>query len=113
MKPRYRYPGVRPFEAADSKLFFGRDRDCSDLLGLVALEKLVVLFGKSGYGKSSLINAALIPALESKGSIAFAIRFGLYTEGQEPLATILLHHMEADDRIRPRPEMDFLDALCP
>lgn len=113
MKPRYRYPGVRPFEAADSKLFFGRDRDSNDLLGLVALEKLVVLFGKSGYGKSSLINAAVIPALESKGSIAFAIRFGLYTEGQEPLATILLHHMEADDRIRPRPEMDFLDALCP
>jgi hypothetical protein len=113
MKPRYRYPGVRPFETADSSLFFGRDRDCTDLLGLIALEKLVVLFGKSGYGKSSLINAAVIPALELQGRIAFSIRFGLQANGQVALSTILLNHMESDARIRPNPEMDFLDALCP
>lgn len=61
-----RYPGVRPFETEDKDLFFGRDRDIADLHDLIALERLVVLFGKSGYGKSSLINAGLIPKLSSK-----------------------------------------------
>lgn len=113
MKQRYRYPGVRPFEAADSSLFFGRDRDCNDLLGLIALEKLVVLFGKSGYGKSSLINAAVIPFLESKASIAFSIRFGTYSYGQESLSKILLNRIESDTRIHINPDMKFLDAVCP
>ena len=113
MKQRYRYPGVRPFEAADSALFFGRDRDCSDLLGLIALEKLVVLFGKSGYGKSSLINAAVIPLLERKGSAAISIRFGSYSGGQEPLSTFLLNRMESDKRMSVNADMKFLDGICP
>jgi len=58
---RFRYPGVRPFEAADRALFFGRDRDIADLYELVRAEPLVVLFGKSGYGKSSLLNAGMLP----------------------------------------------------
>ena len=45
---RFRYPGVRPFEAADRALFFDRDRDIADLYELVRAEPLVVLFGKSG-----------------------------------------------------------------
>ncbi len=59
----YRYPGVKPFEVEDAKLFFGRERDCTDLYDLMCREKLVVLFAKSGYGKSSLIKAGLIPRL--------------------------------------------------
>jgi hypothetical protein len=59
----YRYPGVKPFEAEDAKLFFGRERDCSDLYDIMCREKLVVLFAKSGYGKSSLIKAGLMPRL--------------------------------------------------
>ena len=59
----YRYPGVKPFEKEDAKLFFGRERDCTDLYDMICREKLVVLFAKSGYGKSSLIKAGLIPSL--------------------------------------------------
>jgi len=60
---RYRYPGVKPFSENESDIFFGREADVEQLHNLVLLEKLVVLFGKSGYGKSSLINAGLIPLL--------------------------------------------------
>lgn len=63
-----RYPGVRPFENDDKDLFFGRDRDIDDLHDLIALERLTVLFGKSGYGKSSLINAGLLPKLSEQAS---------------------------------------------
>lgn len=60
---RYRYPGVRPFDTTQSGQFFGRGRDILDLFDRIVLEKLVVVFGKSGYGKSSLLNAGIIPKL--------------------------------------------------
>ena len=103
---RFRYPGVRPFEAADRALFFGRDRDIADLYELVRAEPLVVLFGKSGYGKSSLLNAGMLPLFSStperrsgegddqpeqhsgvqesddrEGWVMLETRFGEYTEG--------------------------------
>ena len=63
MENKYRYPGTRPFQEKDSHLFFGRNSDKIKLTELIVLEKLVVLFGKSGYGKTSLLNAAVIPRL--------------------------------------------------
>lgn len=69
MSAIYRYPGVKPFEATDAALFFGRDRDQADLFDLVKREKLTVLFGKSGYGKSSLVKAGLIPELVAKTDV--------------------------------------------
>lgn len=63
MEKQFRYPGARPFTENDRKLFFGRDRDIELLTERVALEKLVVLFGKSGYGKTSLLQAGVLPRL--------------------------------------------------
>jgi len=92
-----RYPGVRPFEIADKDLFFGRERDLQDLSVLIALEKLVVLFGKSGNGKSSLINAGIIPTITSSIDfyetqfVPIVIRLGSYIEGTSvtPFETLL------------------------
>ena len=66
MSTFYRYPGVKPFEATESALFFGRDHDRRDLANLLNREQLAVLFGKSGYGKSSLLKAGLIPDLKAQ-----------------------------------------------
>ena len=87
----YRYPGVKPFETSEQDLFFGRDRDIQDLFDLIRVEKLVVLFGKSGYGKSSLLNAGIFPLLTSyhssvKEQIRYeplVVRFGTYSETNE------------------------------
>ncbi|HRI61393.1 MAG TPA: hypothetical protein PK228_16750 [Saprospiraceae bacterium] len=62
----YRYPGIQPFTGQQKDLFFGRDDDRERLLSLLLLEKLTVLFGKSGYGKSSLLNAGIAPGLEKE-----------------------------------------------
>ncbi|MCC7222258.1 MAG: hypothetical protein IT273_00920 [Chitinophagales bacterium] len=59
-----RYPGIQPFRADDSLLFCGRDREIKDLSQLIALNRLTVLFGKSGIGKSSLLQAGVAPMLE-------------------------------------------------
>ena len=60
---KYRYPGVQPYKTSDAHIFFGRNEDRDKLYNLIQLEKIVVLFGKSGYGKSSLLNAGIIPLL--------------------------------------------------
>ncbi len=60
------YVGPRTFSRAESHLFFGREREARDLLSLVVSERLVLFYAQSGAGKSSLLNARLIPALEAK-----------------------------------------------
>lgn len=107
----YRYPGVRPFEAADRDVFFGRDRDRDDLLGLIVLEKLVVLFGKSGYGKSSLLNAAVLPALEARGYGSMTLRIGTFAKGQLSPTELIVNRLK--EKIKPSSELKFLEKISP
>ena len=60
------YVGPRTFLKEESHLFFGREREASDLIALVVSEQLVLFYAQSGAGKSSLINTRLIPYMESK-----------------------------------------------
>ncbi len=113
-----RYPGVRPFEADDKALFFGRERDVRDLSVLMALEKLVVLFGKSGYGKSSLINAGLLPEwakmTNSKEAefLPIVVRLGSFVEGSSLSPTeILLARLS--EKTPDSPASAFLETLMP
>jgi hypothetical protein len=70
-----RYPGLQPFGKQQAGLFFGREVEKKDLFNLVTLEKVVVLFGRSGLGKSSLLNAGLSPLLEDDGYRPIRVRF--------------------------------------
>lgn len=70
----HRYPGTRSFEAAEQDLFFGRGEEIRSLYAQVKTLKLVVLFAKSGIGKSSLLNAGLVPLLELDPYIPLKIR---------------------------------------
>ena len=58
------YPGLRPFETEESHLFFGRDQQVAELVGRLERNRFVAVLGVSGSGKSSLVRAGLIPALE-------------------------------------------------
>lgn len=113
---KYRYPGVQPFKTTDSDIFFGRDDDRNKLFKLISLEKLVVLYGKSGYGKSSLINAGILPQLTSHKKVSvksnyvpLQVRFGAYVAGQSGLPIIdLLSKLH--DAVKDAPGWDFLDT---
>jgi hypothetical protein len=61
------YVGPRPFERQDRDLFFGRDRETSELLSLVIAHHVLLLYAQSGAGKTSLVSAGLIPLLEEEG----------------------------------------------
>ena len=112
----YRYPGVKPFETKEQDYFFGRNRDIEDLYNLIQLEKLCVLFGKSGYGKSSLLNAGIIPLFlkehtESKFH-PLVVRLGSPLKGQEilPVESVRRRLNESFPGLS---QNQFLDDLIP
>ena len=59
------YPGPRPFKRGET--LYGRQRETAELLDLLIAERIVLLSSPSGAGKTSLVQAALVPALERDG----------------------------------------------
>jgi WD40 repeat protein len=57
------FRSLQIFGPEDSWLFFGRDRDTDELLTRLGRAPALAVIGNSGSGKSSLIQAGLIPAL--------------------------------------------------
>ncbi|MCB2264141.1 MAG: hypothetical protein LGR52_14570 [Candidatus Thiosymbion ectosymbiont of Robbea hypermnestra] len=59
------YPGLRPFGREESDRFFGREDQIDQLLDKLAETHFLAVLGTSGSGKSSLVRAGLLPALDS------------------------------------------------
>ena len=79
----FRYPGLKPFAAYEQDIFFGRTKDIRGLAKLIQIQPQVVLYGKSGLGKSSLLNAAVIPLLQrNEEYLPIKVRMGAYQENQ-------------------------------
>src|ERR1051326_831333 len=55
------------YSSSDAEIFYGRDRDIEHIVGLVLAHRSLVLFGASGVGKTSILEAGVAPALEKKG----------------------------------------------
>ncbi|MDX2301240.1 MAG: hypothetical protein NW226_00515 [Microscillaceae bacterium] len=85
-----RYPGVAPFRMEQSEVFFGREEDAQRLYQLLQSENQVLLYAKSGLGKSSLIHAGLKPKLQNQNQWqSLDIRFQAWTEGSpSPLVNL-------------------------
>jgi tetratricopeptide (TPR) repeat protein len=68
------WPGLLAFTEASSGFFFGRGADQEALLSRVVRETATLLFGQSGLGKTSLLQAGLVPALRSQGYAPVLVR---------------------------------------
>ena len=55
------------YTEADADVFFGREAEVSAVVGDILANKLLVLFARSGSGKTSLLNAGIAPALREVG----------------------------------------------
>jgi hypothetical protein len=81
------FPGLHFFEDRDfdRALFFGRETEIKQLTERIIAEDLTVLFGKSGDGKTSLINAGLKPRLRELGYLPVRARLFDLRADQTPL----------------------------
>ena len=68
------YQFLSYYDTTDADIFFGREAVSQLLASKVSSHKLILINGKSGSGKTSLINAGIIPALVKKGYFTMVFR---------------------------------------
>jgi WD40 repeat protein len=66
-RPAAPYRGIHPFRFVDHPIFFAREAETEELMTLVSVYRGVMLYGDSGAGKSSLVNAGLLPEARGHG----------------------------------------------
>ncbi len=67
------YKGPESYQVEDAELFFGREREAEQLTARILSTRLTLLHAQSGAGKTSLLNARIIPGLETRGWGAFRV----------------------------------------
>ena len=68
------WPGLATFTEDQRAYFHGRDEEIIDLTQLAERRPLVVLFGQSGLGKSSILQAGVFPRMRTDGFCPIYIR---------------------------------------
>ena len=85
-EPRHPYPGAVPFRVDDALVFYGRTEESSRLTRLWPGRPLTIMSGDTGSGKTSLLNAGVLPRLPH-GRVG---RVGRYVGG--PVASLPSGH---------------------
>ena len=107
------YQGLRPYTEAERHNFFGRDADRDLLLDKILGNPLTLLFAASGVGKSSLLQAAVLPALKDPEQENLdAIYYKDWVEEPIPgLKREVVRSLEQRGRLAPGEPWDDLDDL--
>ncbi len=109
------YPGLRPFDDEEAGIFFGREEQVEHMLTRLETHRFMAVVGTSGCGKSSLVRAGLIPALE-QGLLSGAYpnwRIAVLRPGNAPfesLTTALLESAALQERGNDPRAAAFLEA---
>lgn len=88
------WPGLASFEESAHQFFRGRHAEAALLLRHVLNAPVTVLHGRSGLGKTSLLQAGLFPRLRQAHFLPVHVRFDLSTDVR-PLARQLLDALRA------------------
>ena len=84
------FPGLRAFGPDEAHLFFGREEHLDELLGTLQKRRFLAVVGASGSGKSSLVLAGLLPALDGglPGAGGSAWRVARMRPGADPIGRL-------------------------
>ncbi len=111
--PKRPYKFLDYYTEGDRLLFFGRENEVKNLSSKIINHRSFIIHGRSGVGKSSLIRAGLIPALNSLGHQCYVIRS--FSDPAEEIHQILhsyLPELPADaSKTAPQKMLQQLDAL--
>jgi hypothetical protein len=78
------------FDVRDAAIFYGRAEDSRRLADMILGNRLAVLYGESGNGKTSLVRAGVKPRLDRQGSLTVVVQ--TWSSTQPPVA----YHRERD-----------------
>ena len=67
------YVGPSPFQLDDAPRFYGRKDEATELFSLTRAHSVVLFYSQSGAGKTSLINAGVIPKLKKERIEVFPV----------------------------------------
>lgn len=84
------FPGLRSFESDESHLFFGRDGQSDELIKRLRRTRFLAIVGTSGSGKSSLMRAGMLPALQGgfMAQTSALWHIALMRPGAEPVGNL-------------------------
>ncbi len=99
------YPGLLAFTAADAEVFFGREEQTQAFLNRLRVQPLLAVVGPSGSGKSSFVQAGVLPELPA-GWRAVIMR-----PGAAPRTTFLAA-LRAESMASPEVEAALGDDPC-
>lgn len=103
-------PGLAAYDEAPTEFFHGRRAEAAELLRLIQLAPLTVLYGKSGLGKSSLLQAGLFPLLRRSHFLPVCLRLDFSDPCKSPpmeqVAQRLLEDAEFSQAECPQPGHD-------
>ena len=66
--------GLSSYKYEDASRFYGRDKELQELANIVRQNSFTTIYGVSGAGKTSLINAGLFPMLDKENFLPIYIR---------------------------------------
>lgn len=73
-RPAQPYKGLAEYRLGDASIFFGRDRANAALLDRLGRGPLTILHAESGAGKTSLLQAGIMPRLIADGHLPVRLR---------------------------------------
>jgi hypothetical protein len=84
-----RYPGAQPFadNAISRAVFFGREKESTALTDQILANRLVVVYAKSGLGKTSLLQSGVAQPLRDDGCLPLFVRVNDMKQG--PFLSVL------------------------
>lgn len=106
------YKGLAPYDVADKDNFFGREREKQIVLGKIFANNITLLFAGTGVGKSSLLRAAIFPALTAEQALDVAYYADWVSEPLEGLKATIQQMLRANGKITGR-ELKMSDELLP
>jgi hypothetical protein len=68
------YKNLRPYTDRDRAIFKGRNREIKNVIRWLGMQRPVVVYGEAGVGKTSLLEAGVIPQLRDDGKLVVKLQ---------------------------------------
>jgi len=106
------YLGLRPYTEQEQDRFFGRNSEIHILTDKILAHRLTLLVAASGVGKSSLLQAGVMPALRATGMADLVYHNDWAVNPDADLKTSLVKHLIKKQRVTADYQADFTLPLA-